>query len=312
MITKNIDEIVKALNDGNVVGIPTETVYGLAANAFNLNAVKNIFKLKKRPLNNPLILHTHSICEVEKYTSEFPKLLKNIANQLWPGPLTILLPKNNKVANQITSGSSLVAVRIPNHPLTLELLKACEFPIVAPSANPYQRISPTNAHQVQEYFGEQIPFILDGGQCVQGIESTIIGLEKDQIVIYRQGSITIEEISKIYNNTKLQESIKSSVITSGMSKIHYAPKTKMILVDNIEAFLENNKDLNIGVLRFNSGNHNIIAKSYYKELYEMDKLNYDLIIAEKFEDVGLGAVLNTKLEKAVYKFSTQNEENLDH
>lgn len=302
MITKNIYEVESALSAGNVVGIPTETVYGLAANAFDLNAVNNIFTLKKRPFNNPLILHTHSIQEVEKYTTEFPALLKEIANHFSPGPLTILLPKNDKIADQITAGSSLVAVRIPNHPLTLELLKACEFPIVAPSANPYQRISPTNAKQVYEYFGEQIPYILDGGQCTQGIESTIIGLEKDQIIIYRQGSITIEEICKIYKNTKLHETDPSAVITSGMSKIHYAPNTKMILVDNIDTFLEHNQDLHIGILRFNSNDHKMIANSYYTQLYEMDKLNYDVIIAEKFEDIGLGAVLNTKLERAVYKF----------
>jgi L-threonylcarbamoyladenylate synthase len=302
MITKNIYEVESALSNGNVVGIPTETVYGLAANAFDLDAVNDIFVFKKRPFDNPLILHTHSIHEVEKYIIEFPVLLQKIANHFWPGPLTILLPKNDKIAYQITAGSSLVAVRIPSHPLTLELIKTCKFPLVAPSANPYQRISPTNAQQVYEYFGEQIPYILDGGQCNQGIESTIIGLEKDQIIIYRQGSITIEEIRKIYKNTKLHETVQSAVITSGMSKIHYAPNTKMILVDNIDAYLAQNNHLNIGILRFNSHDHKTIASSYYKKLYEMDKLNYDLIIAEKFENIGLGAVLNTKLERAVYKF----------
>jgi L-threonylcarbamoyladenylate synthase len=299
MITKNIIDIIASLNKGEVVGLPTETVYGLAANAFDEVAIQKIYSLKNRPFSNPLILHTHSIEEIKKYTRSNSTQLLEIAYKCWPGPLTVLLEKNELIPNIITSGSKYVAFRIPNHPLMLEVLRNVSFPIAAPSANPYQSISPTAASQVYEYFGENIPFILDGGNCECGIESTIIGMEKNELIIYRQGAITFEQLKSIYENVRINKAENSKIKTSGMSKTHYAPKTKMILVNDIETYIQNNKHQKIGVLSFDKMNMHAIAKNYYNQLYELDKGGYDIIITKKFSNTGIGRALNDKLKRAI-------------
>ena len=151
MITSNISYAVQVLNQGELVAIPTETVYGLAGSAFNEQAIQKIFQLKNRPTCNPLILHTHCISEVSKFVKEIPPNALKLAEAFWPGPLTLLLPKKSIIPHSVTSGSHLVAVRIPNHKVTLDLFTQLEFPLVAPSANPYTRISPTNSKMVDDY-----------------------------------------------------------------------------------------------------------------------------------------------------------------
>jgi len=303
MITKNINNIIDDLTIGNVVGLPTETVYGLAANAFNEAAIQKIYSLKNRPTSNPLILHTHSIEEIYKYIidNDSNRTLLELANEYWPGPLTILLEKNERILDIVTSGSQYVAFRIPNHPLILEILQNLPFPIAAPSANPYQSISPTTANQVYDYFGEKISYILDGGKCACGIESTIIGMEKNDLIIYRQGAITIEQLKNKIENVKVNDSGSSNIKTSGMSKTHYAPKTRMILVNDIEDYIRNNKHQKIGVLSFDKMNMQSIAKNYYHYLYELDNKDYDIIITKKFINTGIGRALNDKIQRAISK-----------
>jgi len=299
MITNNIADILNALLKGEVVGLPTETVYGLAANAFNEEAIEKIYSLKKRPISNPLILHTHSIKEVEKYTHSNSNKILEIAKAYWPGPLTVLLEKKESIPNIVTAGSKYVAFRIPSHPLFLEVLQNVSYPIAAPSANPYQKISPTSANHVFEYFGENISYILDGGNCNFGIESTIIGMENEELIIYRQGAITYEQLKKKHKNIRFNEIETTKIITSGMSKKHYAPNTKVILVDSIETYIQNNKDLKIGVLEFGKLDINTIAKNYYQKLNELDKAGYDVIVAKKFKNSGIGRALNDKIERAI-------------
>jgi L-threonylcarbamoyladenylate synthase len=303
MITKNINNIIDDLYIGSVVGLPTETVYGLAANAFNEAAIQKIYSLKNRPTSNPLILHTHSIEEIYKYIidNDSNRTLLELANEYWPGPLTILLEKNERILDIVTSGSQYVAFRIPNHPLILEILQNLPFPIAAPSANPYQSISPTTANQVYDYFGEKISYILDGGKCACGIESTIIGMEKNDLIIYRQGAITIEQLKNKIENVKVNDSGSSNIKTSGMSKTHYAPKTRMILVNDIEDYIRNNKHQKIGVLSFDKMNMHSIAKNYYHYLYELDNKDYDIIITKKFINTGIGRALNDKIQRAISK-----------
>jgi L-threonylcarbamoyladenylate synthase len=303
MITKNINNIIDDLTIGNVVGLPTETVYGLAANAFNEAAIQKIYSLKNRPTSNPLILHTHSIEEIYKYIidNDSNRTLLELANEYWPGPLTILLEKNERILDIVTSGSQYVAFRIPNHPLILEILQNLPFPIAAPSANPYQSISPTTANQVYDYFGEKISYILDGGKCACGIESTIIGMEKNELTIYRQGAITIEQLKNKIENVNVNDSGSSNIKTSGMSKTHYAPKTRMILVNDIEDYIRNNKHQKIGVLSFDKMNMHSIAKNYYHYLYELDNKDYDIIITKKFINTGIGRALNDKIQRAISK-----------
>ena len=171
-----IQEAIHLLKSGELVAIPTETVYGLAANACNISAVNKIYLAKNRPNSNPLILHFASSEKIHPYVLDFPQELLNLANKFWPGPLTILLRKSELVPNEITANQELVAVRIPNHPLLNAILIELDFPLAAPSANLYGMVSPTKAEHVMQDLNSKIPYILDGGSCENGLESTIIGL----------------------------------------------------------------------------------------------------------------------------------------
>lgn len=317
MITSNISQAVHALNQGELVAIPTETVYGLAGSAFNEQAIQKIFQLKNRPTCNPLILHTHCISEVSKFVKEIPPIAFKLAEAFWPGPLTLLLPKKSIIPHSVTSGSHLVAVRIPNHNVTLDLLKQLEFPLVAPSANPYTRISPTNSKMVDDYFGDALPCILEGDICSKGIESTIVGFHENAPVIYRQGAISVDAIEFIAGKSKVLATKSEKVTTPGMSPVHYAPRTSFQIVDGLSNFIVQNPNLNIGVLalgklEINQQNIRIIhlsitgdleeaSANLYKSMYDLDGMNLDCIIIEKFPEIGIGKSLNDRIQRASFK-----------
>ena len=317
MITSNISYAVHALNQGELVAIPTETVYGLAGSAFNEQAIQKIFQLKNRPTCNPLILHTHCISEVSKFVKEIPPNALKLAEAFWPGPLTLLLPKKSIIPHSVTSGSHLVAVRIPNHSVTLELLKQLEFPLVAPSANPYTRISPTNSKMVDDYFGDALPYILDGDICSKGIESTIVGFHENAPVIYRQGAISVDAIEFIAGKSKVLATKSEKVTTPGMSPMHYAPRTSFKIVDSVSDFIVQNPTLNIGVLtlgklEINQPNTRVIhlsitgdieeaSANLYKSMYDLDGMNLNCIIIEKFPEIGIGKSLNDRIQRASFK-----------
>ena len=195
IITDKLSLASEYLKAGELVAVPTETVYGLAANGLNPSAVKKIFEAKSRPFNNPLILHFANQEQIDPFILNFPPILKQLTEVFWPGPLTVLLPKSNLVDDLITGGKTHVAIRIPSHPDFHALLQQLDFPLAAPSANLYGRVSPTNAEHVYNQLKGKIPLILDGGPCEKGIESTIIGMENEQVIVYRLGSISIEEIA---------------------------------------------------------------------------------------------------------------------
>jgi len=300
-------------NDG-VVAIPTETVYGLAGNALCLKSIDTIFEVKNRPKINPLIVHLSSYSELEKYVFDIPEIAHKLLNTFWPGPLTFLFKKNEIIPNVATANSKYGAFRVPNHPLTLELLQAIDFPLVAPSANPFGYISPTSAIHVFEQLGGKIPYILDGGNCSKGIESTIIGFDNEDVVIYRTGSIDAETISFVIEKpVKYFNNNEAKPITSGMMAYHYSPLTPMVLVKNLDEFVLQDIE-NIGVIRFRNkleliptdyqyilsetGNLDEAAKNLYSALYYMDKKNVELIIAEKVPHHGIGIAINDRLMKA--------------
>ena len=317
MITSDISYAVNALNQGALVAIPTETVYGLAASAFNEQAIQKIFQLKNRPTCNPLILHTHSINEVSKFVKEIPPTAMKLAEAFWPGPLTLLLPKKSIIPHSVTSGSHLVAVRIPNHTVTLALLKQLDFPLVAPSANPYTRISPTNSKMVDEYFGDTLPCILEGDICAKGIESTIVGFHDNAPVIYRQGAISVDAIEFIAGKSKVLATVKERATTPGMSPMHYAPRTRFQIVDCISNFIIQNPILHIGVLTLGKtaieqpnttcihlsimGDLEEASANLYKSMYELDGMELDCIIIERFPEVGIGKSLNDRISRASYR-----------
>ncbi len=303
------------LSDGEVIAIPTETVYGLAGNMYNENAVAKIYELKKRPKQNPLIVHVANIQAATPLIKDFPPKLLLLAEKLLPGPLTLLLNKSDLVPNSITAGSNRVAIRVPAHPLAVELLKMIDFPLVAPSANPYTRISPTKVKHVQAYFGSALKFILDGGDCTIGLESTIVGMEDNQPLIYRQGVISKQEIENIIGPVGNYNAISSTMPTPGLAPRHYAPQTETILTERekIEAIFESG----MAVLVFQEGISSIpieaqyvlsengslaeAAKNLYRILHDLDHKRFKSILCEMLPDIGAGSAINDRLRRASYK-----------
>ena len=233
MISKDLDLAEKLLRAGELVAIPTETVYGLAANALDTSAVTKIFEAKNRPTFDPLIIHTDTLEKVKSFVIDFPAIAEKLATHFWAGALTLLLPKKNIIPDLVTSGMHTVAIRIPAHPVTLALLARLEFPLAAPSANPFGYISPTTAQHVENQLGTKIPLILDGGNCEIGIESTIIGFEGEKAIIYRLGGISVEEIEKVIGKVEVRYSSSNpkEINAPGMLESHYSPKKPFFLED---------------------------------------------------------------------------------
>ncbi|MBT8244117.1 MAG: threonylcarbamoyl-AMP synthase [Winogradskyella sp.] len=317
IISKDIQKAVALLNAEELVAIPTETVYGLAGNIFSKKAINAIFETKKRPHFNPLIVHISSLEYLDTIVEYVPEKAKLLAESFWPGPITLVLKKKNTIPDIITAGKDTVAVRIPNHPVTLELLKQLEFPLAAPSANPFNRISPTTPQHVEDYFKYNIKMVLDGGACKNGIESTIIGFENDEPIIYRLGSTSIEAIEKIVGKIEIKNHKESAPVAPGMLARHYAPKTKTVLSDNLSETISKYSGKEIGVLSFQTeikdrsitfqivlskkGNMSEAASKLYNALHTLDRQNLDVIIAERFPDYDLGKSINDRLNRATKK-----------
>lgn len=314
IISTDIDQAVELLTNNELVAIPTETVYGLAANAFSEVAVRKIFAMKQRPFYNPLIVHIGSQDQLMGIVAELPEKAKLLADAFWPGSLTLVLKKNTRIPDIITGGKDTVAVRIPNHPITLELLNKLDFPLAAPSANPFSCISPTKADHVEAYFRDQLKMVLEGGTCKNGIESTIVGFEDGKPILYRHGSISIEEISAVIGDIAVRNKEDKTPNAPGMLARHYAPSTKTIVVDDLIACLNSCGAESVGLIAFTDhvkhpkvksikvlskkGDLKVAASGLYNALHELDKQNLDLIIAEKFPDYGLGKSINDRLERA--------------
>ncbi|WP_299122056.1 L-threonylcarbamoyladenylate synthase [uncultured Winogradskyella sp.] len=314
IISKDISKAVALLNSEELVAIPTETVYGLAGNIYSEKAIKSIFETKQRPLFNPLIVHIPSVEYLSKIVEYIPEKAKLLAEAFWPGPITLVLKKKNSIPDIITADKDTVAVRIPNHSLTLELLNNLSFPLAAPSANPFSSISPTTAQHVENYFKDNIKMVLDGGACKSGIESTIIGFENEEPVIYRLGSTPIEAIEDVVGKIEIKNKKEISPEAPGMLERHYAPKTKTILTSNLSKSIEEYSNKRIGILVFNdvlnddaiefkvvlseSKNLEEAAFKLYDALHQLDKQDLDIIIAEKLPDYGLGKSINDRLKRA--------------
>ncbi len=317
IISKDIQKAVDILNQEELVAIPTETVYGLAGNIYSEKAISKIFEMKNRPLFNPLIVHIQDMNQLDQLTSYIPSKARLLANTFWPGALTLVLKKNIQVPDIITAGKDSVAIRMPNHPVTLALLEQLSFPLAAPSANPFGCISPTKAIHVEEYFGDKLQMVLDGGSCKNGIESTIIGFEKDEPVLYRLGAISLEEIEDVIGKIEIKNKNDISPDAPGMLLRHYAPLTTTYLEKNVEEFIKLHPDKRIGLLIFSkeinaphiihqeilskSGDFKEAAANLYAALHRLDKLKLDIIIAERLPDVELGKSINDRLERATKK-----------
>jgi L-threonylcarbamoyladenylate synthase len=307
-------QIARALLEkGELVAIPTETVYGLAGNALNGHAVAKIFQVKNRPTFNPLIIHSDNIEKIGQYVKHLPAAAIELAEIFWPGALTMLLYKNEKIPDLVTAGSDLVAVRIPHHPLTLNLLNILDFPLAAPSANPFGYISPTTAEHVGKQLGNRIPYILNGGPCEIGIESTIIGFDESQPTIYRLGGVSVEEIESRIGKVRVATHASSQTLSPGMLKSHYAPSKKLI-VGSISELIQQYRNERFGIISFRDTYHEVepefqVTLSESGELKEaanklfagmryLDKLPINFIFAELLPDHGLGRAINDRLKRA--------------
>lgn len=314
MISNDIYQAAHLLNNDAIVAIPTETVYGLAGNIYSEKAIRTIFELKNRPLVNPLIVHIGVKSQVEDLTVELPEIAKKLMDKFWPGSLTLVLKKKTTIPDLITGGKNTVAVRMPNHSLTLKLLNLLPFPLAAPSANPFGCISPTSALHVAGYFDEKIPMVLDGGMCQNGIESTIIGFENEIPVLYRLGSIAIEEIENEVGSIIIKNFEEQNPNAPGMMARHYAPQTITVLTSHVKDAIHLHQGKRIGLLLFSSkiNNENVVhqeilsnkenlkeaASNLYAAMHRLDGLQLDVIIAEKFPDNQMGRAINDRLKRA--------------
>ncbi|MCC5939072.1 MAG: threonylcarbamoyl-AMP synthase [Lunatimonas sp.] len=306
------------LQAGNLVAIPTETVYGLAGNALDPVAVTKIFETKNRPSFDPLIVHVAGVDQVARYTREFPEELRKLAVAFWPGPLTLLLPKKDIVPDLVTSGLDTVAVRVPSHPVTSALLQAVDFPLAAPSANPFGYISPTQAVHVQDQLGEKIAYILDGGDCSVGLESTIVGLEHGQLIVYRLGGLSVSAIEEVVGPVLILPQSSSNPKSPGMLKSHYAPRTPVVLGD-LDQLMENyrQKGEEFAILSFSKdydeigkekkvvlspqGDFGEAARNLFSGMRFLDKAGVSVILAEELPEKHLGKAINDRLRRAAAK-----------
>ena len=310
---KAVSKAVALLGKGKTVALPTETVYGLAANALNPIAVARIFEAKERPRFDPLIVHLPGrdwLERVAKIDNESRDLVEKLIAQFWPGPLTLVLGRESIVPEIVTAGLDTVAVRISPHEIFAEIVRAFGKPLAAPSANRFGRISPTTAQHVQDELGGRIPLIVDAGPTAHGIESTIIAVHGGRIDVLRRGPITAEQLS-VFGKINIVTAEKVSA--PGQLPSHYAPKTPLRLVEDFDSFspkpnqhcallawnaIENDK--RFIAIRNLSERKDLrqAAANLFRYLRELDALDVDLIVAEPVPDQGLGAAIMDRLRRA--------------
>ncbi|NBV75159.1 MAG: threonylcarbamoyl-AMP synthase [Methylococcaceae bacterium] len=312
---QSIDQAVRLLKQGQLVALPTETVYGLGADASNPEAVAKIFAAKGRPADHPLIVHIASAKQLDDWACEIPESARQLADSFWPGPLTIVLNKKPEVPLAVTGGQQTVALRVPNNPVALVLLHAFGGGIAAPSANRFGRISPTRAEHVAEELGDSVACILDGGPCSVGVESTILDLSSDKPAILRPGRITRSQLKAVLK-TDIALSPQTKIRAPGMMAVHYAPNTLALLcpgttfADMVDELCSQGKQ--IGILSFSPQFADIPCQqsiqlpadaehyeaALYNALRELDKLALDNILIEQPPDSEAWAAVNDRLEKA--------------
>ncbi|WP_205410066.1 L-threonylcarbamoyladenylate synthase [Flavihumibacter solisilvae] len=317
-IGTDIRMAAELLNAGNLVAIPTETVYGLAANALDESAVVRIYSVKNRPQFNPLILHVANIGQLEKLQLRLPAAAQQLAERFSPGPLTYVIPTSPLIPGIVTAGTPAVAIRIPQHPLTLELLRQLDFPLAAPSANPSGYVSPTTAQHVAEQLAGKVSYILDGGTCEVGLESTIISFLEEKPRLLRFGGMPVEAIEAVIGKVDLPESgFVDNPVAPGMLARHYATRHPLLLgdaADLVSRARSQNPGTRIATISlsrtFNAipathqfilaedGNLEEAARKLFHAMRLADTMDIDLIIADKFPDSGLGKAINDRLRRA--------------
>jgi len=310
----DIEKAAEIIQEGGLVAFPTETVYGLGADALNPLAVARIFEVKNRPQFDPLIVHVADVRQAEILVLKFPEKALRLMEKFWPGPLTLVLPKSNLVPDIVTSSLPNVAIRVPNHPMALELIRQSGRPIAAPSANPFGGVSPTTASHVRQSLGSKVDMILDGGPCGIGVESTVLSFAGREPVLLRPGGLPLEEIQSLIGKVSLEAATSEKPLAPGQLLNHYAPRT-MLVLDIPPADLP--RDKKIGLLAFQkpedpsayawvevlspSGDLREGAANLFAAMRRLDEKNLDVIIARLVPNEGLGRAINDRLTKASRK-----------
>jgi len=309
------------LREGKLVSFATETVYGLGANALDVNAVARVFAAKNRPHFDPLIVHIADRAWLPRLVAWWPETAERLAARFWPGPLTLVLPKTALVPDLVTSGLPSVAVRMPAHPLALELLRLADVPVAAPSANPFGQLSPTRAEHVAERLGDQIDYLLDGGPCAVGVESSVLQLEPDGSArLLRPGGVTAEEIEAEIGPLSASYPIATAddqaAPSPGMLPQHYAPQTPLEIVDDVSQVaapeqcglltLQPHPQAHrfaIAEVLSTSGSLTEAAANFFAALRRLDAARLACIVAEPLPNRGLGVALNDRLSRAAHRRS---------
>ncbi len=320
-IGQNIEKCKSILLSEGLVAIPTETVYGLAANGLNQTAVAKIFEAKNRPFFDPLILHIGKLSQLDGIVTYIPENAKKIMHHFWPGPITIVLNKSNSVPDIVTAGHSTVAIRMPNHPITLKLLAELDFPLAAPSANPFGYVSPTSPQHVFDQLGLKIPYILNGGNCNIGIESTIISFENETTPkILRLGVITKQDLQSIIGNVEVEINQNSNPTAPGQLDQHYSPFCKLNAIEDLifessavpnvlffspqsaELFWSTHKQIQHHPF-YLSKNHDLIeaASNLFSILRDFDVQHMSEVYVEMAPNEGIGLAINDRLTRAMAK-----------
>ncbi len=323
-ILKKAADIIK---NNRLVAFPTETVYGLGADALNSNAVKKIFFAKERPMDNPLIVHIADKDEIYNLAKNIPKEAKKLIRKFFPGPLTIVLEKQPIVPDETTARLPTVAIRMPENRIAIDLIQTCQTPIAAPSANRAGRPSPTRAEHVFQDLKEKVDLIIDGGPTKLGLESTVVDFTIEPPQILRPGAVTLEMIKPVLKRIELHPSILENSIdvekipkSPGMKYRHYAPRTKLMVIvgkrENIHLKIEelinelHKNKMKVGIASVSEKEYeadyienlgyskNEIAKNLFNSLRKFDELNLDLIIAEGVDEEGIGLAIMNRLQKA--------------
>ncbi len=317
VMNSSVADAASFLRNDELVAIPTETVYGLAGNALNAAVVLKIFEAKERPSFDPLIVHIPSKEAALLYAEDVPPVALKLMEAFWPGPLTLVLKKKDCIPDVVTSGLDTVGLRMPNHTMTLALLNNLDFPLAAPSANPFGYISPTTAQHVMDQLDSKIAMVLDGGACKVGVESTIVGFEDGETVIYRLGGLTPEDIRKVAGKVVIRINSSSDPKAPGMLKSHYAPSKPLHIADDLKQLIDANKESKLAVICFGdvvvddkhaiynlspTGDFSEAASNLFAFLRTIDRReDIDVIVAAYLPETNLGFAINDRLERAAVK-----------
>jgi L-threonylcarbamoyladenylate synthase len=304
-----IEQAAAIIRLGGLVAFPTETVYGLGANALDSKAVQRIYTAKRRPASSPLIVHVSSVTMAKKLVSDWPERAEKLASRFWPGPLTLILPKNAQVPGEVTAGLPGVGIRMPAHPVAMQLIEAAGVPIAAPSANPFTKLSPTEARHVREGLGEAVECILDAGPTEVGIESTVLSLLGGESKILRPGMITADDIEAVIGPLSAPDLEAAGPHESpGMHRKHYSPATKVLVTDALPAARvayvwwsrprESAKSIRM------PADPAQYARQLYAVLHRLDSESYEYIVVEPVPESHAWAGIRDRLKRASSESAT--------